>query len=190
MRYCVCFILLTLLSGCDIFTLRESEEPDKPPLWNSFFTTTELAVENLEYSYEDERNAAKYSDLFMPNFRFHFATQDINDYNINLTWTREVERDMLYNLHNLIEEVAIDSLNPIPGQADDLNATPARLYRQYQISLTHSGQTTVYAGKMELQMVQDNGFWRILNWYDYRSDPLPQQTLKPTWGKLKYDHAV
>jgi len=187
MKKYIPILLLVFLCGCDIFSLREAEEPDKPPLWNSFYTTWQLALQNLEYGYEDERNLPKYSDLFMPDFRFYFAPQDVNDYNITTIWNRNNERDMLYNLHNQTSAINI-ALESITGQADDLSSSPVKLYRKYTITVTNAdSSTTGYTGKAEIQMLQDNGFWRIIKWYDYRSD---SSVMQPTWGKLKYENAV
>lgn len=186
MRKYVQILVLILLCGCDIFTLREAEEPVKPPTWYNFYTTWQLALENLEYGYEDERNLVKFSDLFMPNFRFHFSAQDINDYGINLDWNRDLERDMLYNLHNLADSIFVE-LNLIQGQSDDVQSTPVRLYRSYKVTVVRGSEKNIYEGKTEIQMQQESGFWRILNWYDYRSD---SPSVRPTWGKLKHEYAV
>jgi hypothetical protein len=187
MRKFIPFLLLVLLCGCDIFSLREAEPPATPAPWNYFYTEWGKTLQNLEYAYEDERNLAKYSDLFMPNFNFYFSAQDINDYNITQVWDRDDERDMLYNLHTSSDTVLI-SLERIPDQSDDTLSTPVRLYRKYNLEVKTGGKTTnYYSGKMELQMVRDNGFWRIFKWYDYRSEDNPANH---TWGKLKYDYAV
>lgn len=186
MRNIIWILLLILLCGCDIFTLREAETPNKPPLWNSFYTTWQLALQNLEYGYEDERNLVKYSDLFLPGFRFYFSPQDINDYGININWTRELERDMLYNLHNLADSVNIE-LETIPDQNDDIQSTPIRLYRSYTVTVRKDSVFATYKGKMEIQMQQESGFWRIINWYDYRSD---SPTMHNTWGKMKHEYSV
>lgn len=186
MRNYIQILLLVILCGCDIFSLREAEKPDKPPLWNSFYTTWQLALQNLEYGYEDKRNVVKYSELFMPDFRFYFSQQDINDYNISNAWSRDNERDMLYSLNNWADSIRIE-LQAIPEQQDDIQSTPIRIYRQYYVVAKHNLETRTYKGKMELQMVQDNGFWRIIKWYDYRTESTP---ILPSWGKLKYDFSV
>jgi hypothetical protein len=186
MRKYIQILMLILLCGCDIFSLRDAEPPDKPPLWYNFYTTWQLALKNLEYGYEDKRNVVKYGDLFMTNFRFYFSQQDINDYNISGTWTRDNEKDMLYSLNNWADSVRIE-LQTIPAQEDDTLSIPIRIYRKYTITAKHNLETRTFAGKMELQMVQDNGFWRILNWYDYRIVSSP---ILPSWGKLKYDFSA
>ncbi len=186
MMKCIQVLLLVFLCGCNIFSLREAQPPDKPPLWNNFYTTWQLSLQNLEYGYEDNRNVVKYSDLFMPNFRFYFSQQDINDYNLTNTWNRDDERDMIYSLNNWADSIRVE-LQTIPDQPDDIQSTPIRLYRTYTIIAKRNLETRTFAGKMELQMVQDNGFWRIINWYDYRITSNP---ILPSWGKLKYDFSV
>jgi hypothetical protein len=172
------------LCGCDIFTLRDADPPTPPPPWHNFYTRWQDTLDNMKYGYDDKRNMVKYSDLFMTNFRFYFAPQDVNDFSITGVWGRNNERDMLYSLNNWADSVRIAELSPIATQEDDTLSIPIRIYRKYTIIAKHNSETRTYAGKMELQMVQDNGFWRILNWYDYRTSTPP---ILPTWGKLKYD---
>ncbi len=50
--------------GCDIFELRKAEEPLDDPLWNDFYTEYSLTLENLRYSYAEQRNVVKYLSLF------------------------------------------------------------------------------------------------------------------------------
>lgn len=186
MRKFIYILLLTIFCGCDIFTLRDAEEPDKPPLWNSFYTTYEMALQNLEYGYEDARNINKFTELFKSDFEFYFSAQDINDYNINVVWNRIRERDMLYNLHNYTDSVKVE-LTPIPEQADDTQSTPIRIYRSYNLTVKRNNEIKTYVGRMELQMVQENGFWRFIKWYDYRT---VAPAIHQTWGKLKYDYSI
>jgi hypothetical protein len=183
MRKFIQILVLLLMMGCNIFTLRDAQAPDKPPLWNNFYTTWQLALQNLQYAYEDERNLAKFSDLLSPEFRFYFAPQDVNDYNITGTWTRDNERDMLYNLHSVADSVTV-VLSLIPEQEDDVQSIPVKLYRRYIVTVKRGSDYYTYTGRTEIQMRQENGFWRILRWYDYR------EATPFTWGKLKYDYSV
>jgi hypothetical protein len=183
MRKFIQILILVLLTGCGIFALREAEEPEKPPLWNNFYTTWELALKNLEYGYEDERNLTKFGEMLTSDFRFYFAPQDVNDYNISGIWTRDNERDMLYNLHSVADSVLLE-LMTIPEQNDDVQSTPIKLYRSYVLTIKKDLTVRTYVGRMELQMRQENGFWRIVKWYDYR------EATPFTWGKMKYDYSV
>ena len=186
MRKYIRILILLLLCGCEIFSLREAEPPEKPAEWNYTYTTWQKALQNLEFAYEDERNLIKYDDLLLPNFRFYFAQQDINDLNITAEWNKEKERDMLYNLQNWADSIRIE-LEVVPDQQDEVFITPIKLYRKYTLIAKHDTEVRIYAGKLELQMMQDNGFWKILKWYDFRTVSLPSQ---PSWGKLKYDFSV
>jgi len=187
MKWYIIILGLALLVGsCDIFTVREAAPPDKPPEWSSFYITPDSTLKNIRYSYIDARNVVKYSELFLSNYRFYFAAQDINDYGISTIWDRDAERDMLYRLHNWAANITLN-LETIPDQQDDIQSNEARIYRAYTITVQHSGTTRTYSGKMELLMRRDNGFWRILNWYDYRLGTNPPAL---TWGKLKYDFSL
>lgn len=187
MKKFIQILLLVLLCGCEIFSLREADPPNKPPLWNNFYTTWELTRQNLEYSYEDERNLVNYGGLFSSNFQFYFSQQDITDYNITEVWTRNNEIDMLYNLQSMADSINVE-LELIPDQADDVQSSPVKLYRNYTLKVKKNSVVETYAGKMELQMVQDeDGYWRIIKWYDYRSST---PMIYPTWGKLKNEYSV
>lgn len=176
-------ILLVVLAGCDIFAVRDSEPPTPAAPWHSYVTSWELCLENLEWCYEDSRNAVKYSGLFTADFQFTFASQDVTDYGISGTLSRAQEQDMLLNLHTQSGDIDI-SLNTLPGQNDDIGPNEAKISRKYVLQRQDAAnqETTVYSGDLELQFKKVGGYWYISKWYDYRdySDP--------TWGKLKYDH--
>ncbi len=179
-------LVLIFLGGCDLFNVRESEPPDKPPLWNNFYTTWTLTLQNLEFSYEDHRNMVKYADLFTADYRFYFAVQDISDYNINIIWTKDRERDMLFNLYNWADSMGVE-LETLAEQPDEITSSEARLIRKYKLTVRHPNEKVTYEGKFDIRMRQENGFWRIFKWYDYHLGGTPP---KPTWGKMKYDFSL
>jgi hypothetical protein len=90
---------------------------------------------------------------------------------------------MLYNLHSVADSVLLE-LMTIPEQNDDVQSTPIKLYRRYVLTIKKDLTVRTYVGRMELQMRQENGFWRIVKWYDYR------EATPFTWGKMKYDYSV
>lgn len=174
--------VLILLSACDLFRLRDSQPPTKPPPWNSLTTTWEKCLENMQFCYVDSRNVVKYSGLFTAAYRFYFSAQDINDYNITLLWNRANEQDMLINLHSQSDSIGLE-LETIPGQSDEISATEAKIYRKYTLKLYRMGnpQPQIYSGNLELHFGMEFGYWYIAKWYDYRN------YVAPTWGKVKYD---
>jgi hypothetical protein len=185
MRYFALLLpVALLLAGCDLFKVRESEPPTKPPLWNNYSTSWELCLQNLGYCYTDSRNAVKYSGLFTSDFSFHFAAQDVNDYGISPSWARANEQDMLLNLHSLSDSIQL-SLENLSGQSDDIGPSEAKIYRKYTLILFKPGKLTTeeYSGNLELQFRQSGGYWYIAKWYDYRAYS------QPTWGKMKYDYS-
>lgn len=180
----VLLLILLLLGGCDLFRVRDSEPPTKPPLWNSYATGWELCLQNLGYCYTDSRNVVKYSGLFTQDFRFYFAAQDVNDYGIPANWDRANEQDMLLNLHSQCDSIQL-SLEPISGQNDDIGAAEAKIYRKYTLTLFKADKINPeqYSGNLELQFKQSGGYWYVGKWYDYRAYS------QPTWGKMKYDYS-
>lgn len=185
MRYIVIitFALLALVA-CELFEVRESEAPTKPPEWNNFVTTWSACLQNLSFCYDDARNVVKYSSLFTQSYRFNFAAQDINDYGISGIWDRAQEQDMLISLHDQCDSLSLD-LKEIHNQNDEINASDATIYRSYilRVYKNNSVQPEVYEGNLELRLKKDLGNWFINHWNDYRSGS------QPTWGKLKYDNS-
>jgi len=189
MRYIAIIMLLMLLfSGCDLFTVRDSDPPGSPPPWNDFATEWEQCVQNLEYVYEDYRNAVKYSGLFVAEYGFHFAPQDVNDFNTPATWTRTQEQDMIQLLHNHYQNITVELQST--GTGDQIGSSTAKIYRSYLITgvqRTKQGtpsRETLASGNLELHLRKDYGYWYILSWYDYRTET------GSTWGKLKYENSA
>ncbi len=178
----IVLLALLILTGCDIFDLRDPQPPSAPAPWNDFATDWMLCVQNLTYCYSDSRNVVKYIGLFTSDYRFSFAVQDALENNITQVWSRSEEQDMLINLHNQAVKITL-SLANVPGSPDDILANEARIYRQYQISLKTSTHTTLYTGNMELQLKRVAGYWYIYRWLDYRVGN------SPTWGVLKYGYS-
>ncbi len=180
----VILLALIALCGCEIFEVRESEAPTKPPTWNNFVTTWSACMENLEYCYQDFRNVVKYGSLFTDDYRFSFAAQDINDYGIHGNWGKTKEEDMLFSLVDQCDSLQLDT-KPILHQNDEINASDATIYRSYILRVLKKNQQVpeIYEGNFEIHFKKELGNWYIESWNDYRSSN------NPTWGKLKYDHS-
>lgn len=175
-------LVFIILSSCNLFDLREAETPAKPPSWNSYMTSWDLCLQNLEYCYEDSRNAVKYISLFTEDFNFRFAAQDVNDYNFPISWNAQQEQDMLLNLFAWTDSVQVN-LQEIVSQPDDITATEAKIYRKYELIRYPSDKSIPqqYQGELELHFMKSGAYWYIRKWFDYRV------ASNPTWGKLKYD---
>ena len=177
-------ILLALfaLSSCELFQLRESNAPTEEAAWNDFATTLELATQNLEYSYEDSRNAVNYHRLFHENYRFYFAAQDVTDFATDSEWNSAQEQDMLINLHTRYSKMNV-TLSPMVT-ADEISLNEAKLYRSYSLTVKPSSGSDVQlaSGNLELHYKRLYGYWYLYRWYDYRSGPMS------TWGILKHEN--
>ncbi|HNZ45492.1 MAG: hypothetical protein M0R67_02800 [Candidatus Cloacimonas sp.] len=185
MRNIVLVLLITLLlSGCDLFQVRESEPPAAQIPWIDFTTGVDSVLLNLEYSYTYPQNAVHYVGLFSSDYIFHFAPQDVSDFSIEPTWTRVQEQDMIQVLHNRYENMQV-TLEEVEEQ-DQIESTQAKIYRQYTITGISRNQgkevITLAEGNMELHLKEEYGNWYITKWYDYRSGNVS------TWGKLKYEN--
>lgn len=183
----VILLILILLSGCDLFKVRDSDPPGAAPPWIDFANEWDSTLLNLEYVYEDYRNAIKYSGLFSTDYVFHFAPQDISDFSMPNTWTRTLEQDMIQLLHNRYEQIQVE-LTDISG-SDQIGASEVKIYRAYLLTGIQRTKApsfvrqTLASGNLELQLRKTGGFWYIYKWYDYRSDG------NITWGRLKYENS-
>jgi len=182
----IVYVLLAvmLLTGCDLFRVRDAETPGTAAPWNDFATTWQLALQNLEYCYEDSRNAVRYTGIFLSDYRFHFAPQDVSDYSLPSTWSRSEEQDMIQLLHTHYKNLSVE-LQSV-DQADVISSSEAVLYRQYTLSgVLREGdgsRQTLASGNLELHYKLEYGYWYIDKWYDYRG------STGSTWGKLKYEN--
>ena len=177
------FLALIALSACNIFGLRDSEPPTEEAQWNNFANTWELALDNLYYAYEDSRNTINYGRIFLSDYIFYFAQQDITDYSTDSQWTSTQEQDMLLNLHARYKDIKL-SLEPM-STPDEITSTEAKLSRVYELKaklMDSSVENTIAQGRMELHYRRQNGYWYIYRWRDYRSSG------ERTWGLLKHEN--
>lgn len=182
MRRILYLILLLLLCSCEIFELRDSEEPVKPASWIEPCIDWEDTISNISNAYADLRNSNRYEDLFTEDFRFYFAAQDINDYNINVLWNRTDEKNALYDLHNWSSSMSLES--GTLSQNDVIGENEVKIYRSYVLHAFRNSVELQYHGNMEMHLRRENGIWKIKAWYDVRNSQ------NPTWGKLKYDISI
>ncbi len=176
------------LGACNLFAPRKAENPETPTPWNTFFINSTLTVQNLVYSYNYQQNALKFGDILSTHFTFHFAIQDVKDFGTLSYWNADNEKEMLVNLHKNLSSKNVQmilELTPLAGQPDQIAAANAWIYRSYEIHII--GQTkdiSIYKGRCALFLESDNGFWKIRDWYDYRTET--EDIPDPSWGQLKY----
>ncbi|HPM01068.1 MAG: hypothetical protein KA886_09005 [Candidatus Cloacimonetes bacterium] len=181
--------LLIIVSGCDVFSPRDAENPEQPAAWHTFQVTPAKTLENLVYAYNYRENVYNYTNLFFDTFYFYFDNQDASDFSIPSYWTKSSEIDMLMNTWQRINPGSSMelTLTPIPSQGDNIQTNRAWFFRTYQLTIAHSltDIPTLFTGKFQIYMEKDNnGFWKIKEWYDYRL------TSSWTWGRMKNEFSL
>ena len=182
-------ILIILLSGCEVFSPRDAENPEQPAAWNTFQVTPAKTLENLVYAYNYRENVYNYTNLFYDNFYFFFDPQDVADFSLPGYWGKASEIDMLMNAYQRINPGSSMqlTLTPILSQSDNIQVNRAWFYRNYELTIAHSivDFPTLFTGKSEIYMEKDNnGFWKIKEWKDYRL------ISSWTWGRMKNEFAL
>ncbi|MBW6516675.1 MAG: hypothetical protein K0B81_08710 [Candidatus Cloacimonetes bacterium] len=171
-------ILLLLIASCGIFETREAEDPVGKVYWNHFPITAFQTLDNLIYAYDYNENINRYSTILSDDFEFFFDTQDIQDFNLPISWNKQMEVEM----RSLIDKKIELELALIEDKDDIIQSDTAVIYRDYHLVLTRSSGTTNFIGSMTLYMQRDtDGFWRINRWEDFRKEN------QVTWGRLKYE---
>lgn len=170
--------IVWLLSSCGIFDTRDAEEPEGKVHWNHFPITPYQTLENLRYAYESNDNINRYANILNSAFEFFFDSQDIQDYNLPVSWQKDEEIEM----RSLINKDMDLTMQPIEEREDIIQSETAVLYRDYTLSINRSSDTSYFAGSMTIYLQREtDGFWRIYRWEDFRIDN------EVTWGRLKYE---
>lgn len=181
-------LLALLLLSCGLFDPRDSDEPEIVDPWNSYVVNETQLLENLEYSYNYSGNSLKYKDILTSDFLFVFATQDVNEHGTVASWNLYSEDDMLINLHKTLgaeeKTVEITELLPLEDEDDIIDTTAMTLYRSYIIEVIDNDQISTYTGKLEIELILVDSFWKIKIWKDFRT------TSNQTWGKLKNEYSL
>ncbi len=161
--------------GCNIFEPRTAEEPVGKVEWNYFPIIADQTLENLVFAYDYKENSGRYGSVLSNDFRFYFDSQDIQDYSLPVYWDKSAE----INMRELIDIGIRVNLENIPDKEDIIQAEQAIYNRNYSVYATNrffSGSMTIFVRR------EDDGFWRIYRWEDYRKDD------NDTWGRLKYEY--
>ncbi len=171
--------MLVSLVACNMFRLRDAEDPAKPPDWNEPCITWEQNFQNLQYATGSFQNWNRYEGQFTDDFRFYFSPEDIHEYGTGTEWNRTTERDALYSMHSWADTMNVAFAQT--GTQDFIGENDVKIYRSYTLNVVRNSVPSAYRGNLEIHFRKQNGIWRIRRWYDYRVNPYP------TWGKLKYD---
>ena len=177
----ICAVMGFSSLHCNLFETREAENPSAPSLHFDPPTVPEKVISNLLYAIE-EKNVANYMNCFIDpltttrTFRFTPSTDGAS----LGPWTLADERAYFENLKTSAGEHGFSKLtltlrnNPLPLDT-------VRYEYTYSLTFMHSkpGVPTTVIGHMELTLgTENNGWWAIYAWADYKDSA-------DTWSRLK-----
>ena len=174
---------LLLQLRCGLFGPRDAQDPStqstnfRPP------TTPDIVISNLEYAVQ-EKNVANYMNCFVDPLittrRFRFTPS--SDGTSLGPWTLADERAYFENIKASAGDNGFSRLN-LTLRNNPLPLDTVRYEYTYSLTFMHSkpGVPTTVAGHMELTLgTENNGWWAIYGWADYKDS-------SDTWSRLKVE---
>lgn len=189
----VVFIFGFFLSACDLFELREPEEPDtgranfEPP------TSPAIVIANLQNAIK-ERNVENYiaclsdtSQQDLNYFKFIPSSDAMSLYSsVFQYWNLYSERAYLNKLFSSLPIDIVPDIKLINSKFDIMLPDSAVFIADYSIYINQnkSVDEQLFQGTMQLILTpRNNGLWSIKMWFDFqlKSDT----TTSNTWSILK-----
>ena len=184
----IIFIIASLyIIGCDLFTTREAEPPEKPRSDYQTAFTTEILISNLINSLKDkdvENYLSCLSDSSFTNklFAFSPSSEALSQFPaLGDNWNKINESQYLNNLKIKIPDELPMTLI-LSNSSSSLHGDSITFVASYSLNVPISDGTIPinYQGELIFEMVRDSRFvWSIYFWRDIkRSD-------SPSWSELK-----
>lgn len=199
------FILGVLVLGCSDGPTREIEPPDPDPYMKQ--TSITNCLFNLKLAY-NQRNVAKFSNLFDDGYTFVFAPRDLGgEQNIPLSWGKPDEilsatnlLDSLQNVGGFVcESIGLNFISGTPVPNVEFPMWKDVTLSQIQLLVDSRHQTTgvpllyeVIGDQATLSFNQTDEtdptsglkIWKIIQWID---KPVNHKTgaSSTTWGWIK-----
>jgi hypothetical protein len=184
----VSLIIIISLSGCDIFTTREAEQPNQPRSNFIPALTPEDVLTNLKSSLEDlnvENYLACFSDSAFSERQFRFAASStaISQFPIMAAgWGKMEEQQYFLNMKNKIPEEKQILLTFFDIQIGSTQGDSTIFTGSYSLNVPHNdpGVPVLFEGELSFSMNRDSrSVWTIHFWRDNRSGEMP------SWSELK-----
>ncbi|HED06831.1 MAG TPA: hypothetical protein ENI57_01800 [Ignavibacteria bacterium] len=187
MRFVFVILLLSILSGCDIFTTRVAEPPNKSRSNYQTPVTPDLLIQNLVNSLKDknlENYLLSFSDPNFTNkiFTFSASSSAISQFPaLANNWGVRNEQQYFNNLISKVQKDQPITLNlsntSSSPQGDSLFYTASYFISIPSISADIKSN---YQGELRFSMIRDSrAIWTIYFWQDTKSSNLP------SWSELK-----
>lgn len=186
MKYLI-FILI-LFTGCDIFSTREPEAPEKPRLAFTNPVTPELLFENLINSFSN-KSSENYNYCLLDktylnsNFRFIATSNAMIKYPKLSDWSSDDEKQSFFNFikTNTNNSLALTLENP--EWQNNINYRTYKYVYTIKVTNPQTKTTKVYSGTSQFDIYLDNrNFWVIVEWRDLLNDD------NKCWSDLKGEY--
>lgn len=178
-------IIFISLSGCNLLTTRDAEEPEQGRSSYVIATTPDQLFTNLRNSFlekveNDYMSSFVDSSFLSIPYNFSPSSEATFKYNILTEWNLDAEKTYFRNLTNSVGEnnitLSLELLsNSVEGDSESRNYN-------YSISLPVIDESTslLYEGNAFFRVNLDaNNQWVITEWIDTKTGE------NPTWSELK-----
>ena len=178
-------IILIFLTGCDIFTTRDAEEPNQPRSNLPLAFERDTLINNFILSYRDKLiqdylNCFSDSIFTGKNFTFTASSEAASQYPSLNEWDLRSEENYFRNIVARSEDIPVIlilSNSNFSQQGDSVIYTATY---SLTVPLTDPGVPQNYQGGLIFYIFQDKSLiWRIYFWQDFKSGDLP------SWSELK-----
>jgi hypothetical protein len=187
MKKIVFLIVSLLIGGCDLFSTRDAEPPEKPRSDYQTAFTTEILISNLINSLKDkdvENYLSCLSDSSFTNklFAFSPSSEALSQFPaLGDNWNKINESQYLNNLKIKIPDEMPMTLI-LSNSSSSLHGDSITFVASYSLNVPISDGTIPinYQGELIFEMVRDSRFvWSIYFWRDIKSSN------SPSWSELK-----
>jgi hypothetical protein len=187
MKKVVFLIASLLINGCDLFTTRDAEPPQKPRSSHQTAFTPEILISNFINSLKDkdvENYLSCLSDSSFTNKLFSFSpsSEALSQFPaLGDNWSRINESQYFNNLKIKIPDELPMTLI-LSNSSSSLHGDSITFVSSYSLNAPISDGTTPanYQGELIFEMIRDSRFvWSIYSWRDIK------RSESPSWSELK-----
>lgn len=181
------FLIIILVSGCDLFTTREAEEPEKPRSDYQSAFTPEILIANLTNSFKDkdiENYLSCLTDSAFSNKMFAFlaSSEALSQFpSLGDNWDKNDESQYFNNMIIKVPDEQPITLS-LTNTSSSLHGDSITYVASYSLSIpfTDTSIPANYQGDLIFEMIRDSRFiWSIYSWRDIKRGD------SPSWSELK-----
>jgi len=188
MKKKIFLILALLITGCEIFSTREAENPVQSRNTWIPATTIDILIENLKSSLS-EKSTENYLKCFIDSaltkrsFSFIPSTESYANYSALFSnWTLQNEKNYFENLKSKIKEGGTITLSVFNIDRGTIQGDSVIYSADYSLVVDHSVESfpKEFRGHLQFTLFRNlKGEWSVLNWKDSKN------TESFTWSELK-----